>query len=71
MTGDVEKAEVLNACLPFVFTGNTGLQQSQVPETRENIWSKDLPLVKEDLFREHLNKLYIHTSMGHDRSKEI
>lgn len=71
VTGDREKAEVLSAFLPSVFTGKTGLQQSQVPETRENVWSKeDLPLVEEDQFREQLNKLYIHTSMGPDGSGE-
>lgn len=62
VTGNREKAEVLGAFLPSVFTGKTGLQQSQIPETRENVWSKDdLPLVREDQFREHLNKPYTHT----------
>lgn len=40
--GDREKAEALSAFLPSVFTGKTGLQQSQVPETRENIWRKEV-----------------------------
>lgn len=71
VTGDREKAEVLSAFLPSVFIGKTGLQQPQVPETRENIWSKeDLTLVEEDQFKEHLNKLYIHTSRGPDGSRE-
>lgn len=61
VTEDREKAEVLSALLPSVFTGKIDLQQPQVPETRGNVWSKDdLPLVEEDQVREHLDKTYTH-----------
>ncbi|KAK4815465.1 hypothetical protein QYF61_002924 [Mycteria americana] len=49
VTQDVEKAEVLNTSFISVFTGNIGLQESQVPETRGKVWrNEDFPLVEED-----------------------
>lgn len=42
-------------------------QQSQVPETNGEVWSKkDLPLVKKDLSREYLSKSGLHKTMGPD-----
>ena len=50
--------EVLNALLTSVFNSNTGLQQSQAPETSGKVQGKvDLRSVEENQFREYLNKL--------------
>ncbi|KAK4808476.1 hypothetical protein QYF61_005793 [Mycteria americana] len=49
MTQNMEKAEVLNAFFASVSTNKTGLQESQVPETRGKGWSKeDVRLLEED-----------------------
>ena len=49
MTNDMEKTEVLNAFFTLVFTSKTCLQESQAPETRAKLWSKeDLPSMEED-----------------------
>jgi len=40
VTQDTEKMEVLIAFFASVFTTSSGLQESQVPETREKGWSK-------------------------------
>ena len=54
VTNDTEKAKVLSAAFTLVFTGKTGLQESQAPETRGKVWNKeDLTLVEEDQVREH------------------
>lgn len=43
----------------------TSLQESQAPETREEVWTKEVLLsVEEDQVREHLNYLDTHTSPG-------
>lgn len=56
MTEDKKKAEVLKLFFASLFTGKMGLRESQVPETRGEIWSKkDVPLVEEDMVREHLS----------------
>lgn len=45
----MENAKVLDAFFTSVFTGQTGLQDFQAPETSEKVWSKeDLHLVEED-----------------------
>lgn len=47
MAKDMEKTDVLNS-LSSVFTGNTWLHQSQVPETSEKVWTReDLPSVED------------------------
>lgn len=44
VTKGMEKAEVPSAFFALVFTNKTSLQQSQNPETRGEVWSKeDLP----------------------------
>ena len=43
------KAEVLRTFFASVFSSETGLQESQIPETRGKAWSKeDISLVEED-----------------------
>ncbi|GAB0207239.1 mitochondrial enolase superfamily member 1 [Grus japonensis] len=65
VTEHAEKAELLNAAFASVFTAKAGPQETQSLEVGEKVWRKeDLPLVKEDQFREHLGKLDIHKSMG-------
>jgi len=67
VTQDIKKAEVLNAFFTSDFSSKTSLQESQVLETREKVWSKEgIPLVEEDQFREHISKLDTHKSMGPD-----
>ncbi|GAB0183275.1 hypothetical protein GRJ2_000792800 [Grus japonensis] len=64
---DMEKVEVLNATFTSVFTSKSGLQKSQVPETKGKVWSKDdVPLVEDDQVREYLCKLRIRKSMDPD-----
>lgn len=47
-----------------VFVGKTRLQESQVPETRGEVWiEEDLLSVEEDQVREYLNYL----DLGPDR----
>lgn len=41
MTKSVEKTEVLNVFFALAFTGKTCLQESQVVETSEEVWSKE------------------------------
>ena len=65
MTNDMEKAKILNAFFVSVFTGKTSIQESQAPETRGKVWSKEvLSSVKKDQVKEPLNKLNICKSMG-------
>lgn len=53
---DIKRAEVLNGFFTLVFCGKTCLQESQTPETRGNVWTKeDLLLVEKDQVREYLN----------------
>ncbi|GAB0177898.1 mitochondrial enolase superfamily member 1 [Grus japonensis] len=66
-TQDMEKAEVLNAGFLSVFTSKTGLQESQVLETKGKDWSKkDVPLIEEDQIREYLSNMDTHKPMGPD-----
>lgn len=61
----MEKVEIPNAAFASVLTSETGLQESQVPETRGKGWSKEyVLLVEEDQVREYLSKLDIHKSIG-------
>jgi len=65
VTKDMKKDSVLNDFFTSVLTGKTGSQQSQAPETKAKVWSKkDLPLVKQEQVREHLDRPDIHKSMG-------
>lgn len=61
---NMEKAEVLNATFASVFTSKTRSQESQVPETRGIIWSKeDAHFIEKDQVREYLSELDICKSM--------
>lgn len=65
---DTEEPEVLNAFFTSVFTGSTSLQESQAPRVRKKVWNKEDALsVEEDQVRDHLSKIDIFKSMGHDR----
>ena len=44
----MEMTEVLSTFFDSVFSSKTGLQESQIPETRGKVWSKDLHFVEED-----------------------
>lgn len=53
MIKDAKKAELLSALFALVFTDKTDLPESEVPEAREKIWSKEpLPIMEEDQVRE-------------------
>ena len=60
---DQQKTEVLIVFFALIFTGKTGLQESQAPEIGEE---RKLTL-GEGGFREQLNKLDILKSMGLDK----
>jgi len=65
MTGDTEKAELLNAAFALVFTAKAGPQESKPLDVREKACKKeDLSLVEGDWVRYHLSKLDTHKSMG-------
>lgn len=63
-----QKTAVLNTFFTPVFTGKTKVQESQVPETSGEVWSKeDFPLtLEEDHVTELLNQLDLHKPMGPD-----
>ena len=64
VTQGMEKADVLDAFFTSIFTGQTGLQDSQASQTRGKVWSKEsLHLVEEDQVKEHLDKLGVHKSV--------
>lgn len=64
LTEGMEKAKILNA---FVFTGEAYVQESKASEISRKILSdENLPSLKEDQGRKHLNKLNLSKSMEHD-----
>lgn len=68
VTKDTGKVKVFNAFFTSILTSKTGLQDSQVSETSEKVWSKEnSPPVEENQVREYLNKLNRHKSMGPNR----
>lgn len=63
----MEKSKVSIAFFALVFTAKNCLQESQAVKTTGKVWSKEnLPFVKEDQARKHLNRLDVHMSMGPD-----
>lgn len=60
--------ELLNGFFASVFTAKASPQQSQALEARETVWRKEeLPFVKEDWVRDHIEKLDTHKLKGPDR----
>lgn len=65
LTKDMEKALCLKVFFPSAFTGTMRLQESQAPENRGKVCSKDdLLSVEQDLIREYLNKVISTESSG-------
>lgn len=68
----MHKAKVLDDIFfASVFTGQTGTQQSQVPETNEKVPWAGLPSVVWDYVRERLYKQDKHRSMGTDKIHQL
>lgn len=60
MTKGMENADNVHALFASIFIHETGLQESQIIETREGVWSKEeLPSAEEGKVREHLNKMSV------------
>lgn len=60
----MENTDILNAMCASVLTTRTGLQISQILETKGNSWNKEvMSLVGENYVREYLSKLDIHRSV--------
>lgn len=66
MTKSMVKAKVLHALVISAFTGNAGLQQSQVPPEQGESLEQGRPSPVEHQARLLLNELDIHRYMGPD-----
>ncbi|XP_048787424.1 uncharacterized protein LOC125686903 [Lagopus muta] len=67
VTGDAEKAEILNAFFASVFSEKAPAQESETLEVSEKIWGmEDLPSVREEVVQERLGNTNVHRSMGPD-----
>ncbi|KAK4824480.1 hypothetical protein QYF61_015878 [Mycteria americana] len=61
---DMKKAEVLNVFFASDLTSKINLRESHAHETRGKVWNEDLPSVKEDQTRDHLNRLDMYLQEG-------
>ena len=65
VTGDVEKADILNTFFALVFTSKTPPWKSWILEVSERVWGmEDSPLVREEMVQEHLGNISVHKSTG-------
>jgi len=64
---DVEKAVVLNDLFALVFTGKCSSHIAQAAEDKGRDWrNEEPPTAGEDQVQDHLRKLKVYKSMGHD-----
>ncbi|GAB0204248.1 mitochondrial enolase superfamily member 1 [Grus japonensis] len=65
VTGDMEKAEVVNDFFASVFTGKCSSHTAQVTEGKGRDWeNEEPPTVGEDEVQDHLRNLKVNKSMG-------